>query len=286
MMIWEDLYIYFFSPKFQYMMFLNLFSSLWARNTCTHSWRILESSWHVAVAEFSLFFSRLCSLIRGYLHDTFLLKMSRNKPEWGSFVKTEACVARRHGALSIQRKFRFEISEISGAQWTCTFRLDRPDPSHRAFGYCSCKQDTKERHWTTILSNGKGHFGPTDRNDQTGQSGPSSKLVPNIPVGPNGNGPFHLVYQPKFPELWVEWKAPMNWGPVHKYPFLFENRFFFSDLVYRPHVSGENTENGSFKNAPQSEDFRKRRLFVYVWKDEDGGFRTLWRRAKTIPKDA
>ena len=38
---------------------------------------------------------------------------------------------------------------------------------------------------TTILSNGKGHFGPTDRNDQTGQSGPPSKLVPNIPVGPN-----------------------------------------------------------------------------------------------------
>ena len=150
-------------------------------------------------------------------------------------------IARGHGTLSIQQKFRFEISEISGAQWSCTFRLDRPDPSHRAFGYCSCKQDTKERHWTTILSNGKGHFGPTDRNDQTGQSGPSSKLVPNIPVGPNGNGPFHLVYQPKFPELWVEWKAPMNWGPVHKYPFLFENRFFFSDLVYRPHVSGENS---------------------------------------------
>ena len=196
-------------------------------------------------------------------------------------------IARRHGALSIQQKFRFEISEISGAQWSCTFRLDRPDPSHRAFGYCSCKQDTKERHWTTILSNGKGHFGPTDRNDQTGQSGPSSKLVPNIPVGPNGNGPFHLVYQPKFPELWVEWKAPMNWGPVHKDPFLFENRFF-SPIWSTAHTYPVKTvtENGSFKNAPQSEDFRKRRLFVYVWKDEDGGFRILWRRAKTIPKDA
>ena len=33
--------------------------------------------------------------------------------------------------------------------------------------------------------NGKGHFGPTDRNDQIGQSGPPSKLVSNIPVGPN-----------------------------------------------------------------------------------------------------
>ena len=46
---------------------------------------------------------------------------------------------------------------------------------------------------TTILSNGKEHFIPTDRNDQTGQRGPPSKLVPDIPVGPNRNGPFHLM---------------------------------------------------------------------------------------------
>ena len=59
-----------------------------------------------------------------------------------------------------------------------------------------------------ILANGKGYFGPTDRNDQTGHSGPPSKLVPNIPVGPNRNGPFHLMNQPEFPEFWVEWKAP------------------------------------------------------------------------------
>ena len=55
---------------------------------------------------------------------------------------------------------------------------------------------------TTILANEKGHFGPTDRNDQTGHSGPPSKLVPNIPVGPNRNGPFHFMYQQKFPEFW------------------------------------------------------------------------------------
>ena len=51
---------------------------------------------------------------------------------------------------------------------------------------------------TTILSNAKRHFGPTDRDNQNGQSGPPSKLVPNIPVGPNRNGRFHLMYQPKF----------------------------------------------------------------------------------------
>ena len=61
---------------------------------------------------------------------------------------------------------------------------------------------------TTILANGKGHFGLTDRNDQTGHCGPPSKLLPNIPVGPNRNGPFRLMNQPKFPEFWVEWKAP------------------------------------------------------------------------------
>ena len=85
-----------------------------------------------------------------------------------------------HGALSIQQKFRFEISEIPRAQWNGTFRLHRPDPSPCAFGYCSCKPVYKRAVLrTTFLSNAKGHFGPTDRNDQTGQSGSFSKLVPN-----------------------------------------------------------------------------------------------------------
>ena len=56
----------------------------------------------------------------------------------------------------------------------------------------------------------EGTFGPTDRNDQIGQNGPPSKLVPNIPIGPNRNGLFHLMYQPKFPEFWVEWKASLG----------------------------------------------------------------------------
>ena len=36
---------------------------------------------------------------------------------------------------------------MSRAQWNGTFRLHTPDPSHRTFGYCSCKQETKERYW-------------------------------------------------------------------------------------------------------------------------------------------
>ena len=31
--------------------------------------------------------------------------------------------------------------------WNGTFRLQRPDPSHHAFGYCTFKQDTEEQYW-------------------------------------------------------------------------------------------------------------------------------------------
>ena len=50
-------------------------------------------------------------------------------------------------ALSSQQQCQYEISEIPRAKWNGTFRLHRPDPSHRAFGYCSYKQDAKERCW-------------------------------------------------------------------------------------------------------------------------------------------
>ena len=48
-----------------------------------------------------------------------------------------------------------------------------------------------------FLSNAKRHFGPINQNDQNGQRGSPSTLVPNIPVKPNRDGPFHLMYQPK-----------------------------------------------------------------------------------------
>ena len=83
-------------------------------------------------------------------------------------------------------------------------------------------------HWKLLVlvsriqktGTGDNNFG---RNDQTGHCGPPSKLVPNIPIGPNRNGPFHLMYQPKFPEVGVEWKAPlehrgpMEWGEEEGY---------------------------------------------------------------------
>ena len=80
------------------------------------------------------------------------------------------------------------------------------------FGYCSCKRDTKERYWGQQFCQMERDISvrPTDRNDQTSQSGPSPKLVPNIPVGPNRNGLFHLLYQSKLREFWVEWRAPID----------------------------------------------------------------------------
>ena len=64
-------------------------------------------------------------------------------------------------------------------------RLHRPDPSHRAFSYCSCKKYTKVRYWgdlrRTIWSNGKGHFVPTDQNDDRSKW----TMHLQIQVGPN-----------------------------------------------------------------------------------------------------
>ena len=120
---------------------------------------------------------------------------------------------RGYGRLLLKKTW-FEISEIPRAHWNGTFRLHRLDISHRVFGYCSCKQDTKERHWgqqfwqraLSRLVKISGISGSavngtrfvdsshwkiprkvenSDRNDQTGQSGSPSKLVPNILVGTN-----------------------------------------------------------------------------------------------------
>ena len=52
-----------------------------------------------------------------------------------------------YGCFPINKNLRFEISEIPRSQWNGTFRLHKLVPSHRAFGYCSCKQNTKERYW-------------------------------------------------------------------------------------------------------------------------------------------
>ena len=53
------------------------------------------------------------------------------------------------------------------------------------------------------------------RTGPTGQRGPAPEVVPNIPVGLNRNGPFHLTSARNF---WKFWQAPFvlmlpNIGP-------------------------------------------------------------------------
>ena len=67
------------------------------------------------------------------------------------------------------------------------------------------KSGCKEKQLT--FSNGKGRIGPTDPNDWTSESGPLSKVVLNIPVGRNQNGPLHLISYRKLSEFKAEWKA-------------------------------------------------------------------------------
>ena len=68
----------------------------------------------------------------------------------------------------------------------------------------------------TLLSNGKGDFGRTDWNYHTGQRGPTSKLVPNISVGTNQNGPFHFDVQTKISRIigWIEINGLMYLNPI------------------------------------------------------------------------
>ena len=108
-------------------------------------------------------------------------------------------------ALSIQQKFRFEILEIPRAQWNGTFRLYRPDPSHRMFGYCSCKQDTKGQQFCQMKRD-ISFF--SDQNDQASQSGLPSKVVLNIPVRPNRNGPLHFISYRNFRNFELNGKRP------------------------------------------------------------------------------
>ena len=67
--------------------------------------------------------------------------------------------------------------------------------------------------------------------------------------------------------------------PVHTYPFLFENRYFFYPVwptVYTYKVKTI-TEKVSFqKTLSRVKIFLKRRLFVYLSTDENGGFRIRW----------
>ena len=56
-----------------------------------------------------------------------------------------------------------------------------------------------------FVKNGTANF---DRNIPTEISGPPPKVIPNIPVGRNRNGPFHLNSDRNFRNLWHNGKHP------------------------------------------------------------------------------
>ena len=64
---------------------------------------------------------------------------------------------------------------------------------------------------TRIFVNGTARFG---RTVPSGQRGPPPEVVPNIPVGPNRNGPFHLTSARHFRKFWLNGKHPNTYYPL------------------------------------------------------------------------
>ena len=68
------------------------------------------------------------------------------------FGSCRGAFVRENGAQNTKGAFHSKkilISNVGNlrAQWIGTFWLHRPDPSYRAFRYCSCNQDTREQYW-------------------------------------------------------------------------------------------------------------------------------------------
>ena len=68
-------------------------------------------------------------------------------------------------------------------QWNGTFPLTDPTQATARLVIVLVSRLEKSGTEDRILSNGKVHFGPTDQNDQTGQSGQQYSFL-NILVGP------------------------------------------------------------------------------------------------------
>ena len=132
-------------------------------------------------------------------------------------------VCRERATKNYIQHGRFPFNENSGLKFR-TFHM----PNGTI--HCSCTDSTQATARLVIIllsrlqksGTGDNNFVKwkgTFRSDRTkssvtGQRGPSSKLVPSIPVGPNRNGPFLVMHQPKFPKfsgiLGFNGKHPMS----------------------------------------------------------------------------
>ena len=130
--------------------------------------------------------------------------MTQNQLSWNVLLHCcnaigQLCLS-SPGALSTRQKFRFEISENLRARWKDTIQLHRPDPSHCPFGYCSFKQDTKERYWGQ-------QFCQMERDISVRLTKMTRRVkVATFKAGPEYSNSFDVP--PKFPEFEVDGKAP------------------------------------------------------------------------------
>ena len=99
---------------------------------------------------------------------------------------------------------KFRISHV---QWNVTFRLQRPDPSYRAFGYYSCKQDTKERYWGQQFCQRERDISvrPTEMTRPVKVAHLQS-WSGIFRLDQTRNGLLHLMYQPNFRDFGLKHK--------------------------------------------------------------------------------
>ena len=84
----------------------------------------------------------------------------------------------------------------------------RPKPP-RVFGYCSCKQDTKERYWGQQFCQMERDISvqPTEMSGQV-KVDHFQRWSHNTPVESNRNGPFHLISNRNFRNFGLNGKHP------------------------------------------------------------------------------
>ena len=118
-------------------------------------------------------------------------------------------------ALSIQQKFWLEILKIPRAKYNVKVHSGFTDPFQATaclFIVPAARGIQKSGTGHNNFVKWKGLFGRTDRNEWTGQSEPLSKVVPNIPVGRNRNGSFHLISDQKLRIFGLNGKRPRKIG--------------------------------------------------------------------------
>ncbi len=102
---------------------------------------------------------------------------------------TDRCKMERHflikRATRVERSFPFCIPFPNSPRHEKRLNLSKPDQ---------------------FVKNETVNFGPIG---PTGQSAPPPEVVPNIPVTPNRNGPFHLTSDRNFRNIWLNWKHPL-----------------------------------------------------------------------------